>query len=89
MASETDERTPEQVTDPRLKTKHGVHVRVGQVWRDCDKRMSSGNRKCRVIAIDVVAGKAQMQSIYGYVAPTWVSIKRMHKHSTGWELVNE
>lgn len=67
-------------------TKEGIEVKSGQVWRDLDKRM--GNRQCRVV--DVADGKARMQSIHSATVPaTKVSIKRMHKNSTGWVLVQE
>jgi hypothetical protein len=70
-----------------LTTRDGVRVEVGQVWRDCDKRMSSGNRKCRVVEVDTEKGKARMQNIHGPVPATWVSVRRMYRHATGWELV--
>jgi len=74
------------VSDP-LVTKEGIRVEVGQLWRDLDKRM--GDRVRRVEAIvDSVNGKVRM------VAPNGrgrfmsvVSVRRMHKHSTGWVLV--
>lgn len=67
-------------------TKDGVEVRVGQVWKDLDKRM--GNRQCRVVAVE--NGKAKMQSIHSEQVPsTRVSICRMHKISTGWALVKD
>lgn len=69
-------------------TKEGIEVRPGQVWRDLDKRM--GNRNARVL--EVVAGKAKMErcrpdgATYGG-STTRVAVRRMHKSSTGWELV--
>lgn len=61
-----------------LSTKDGVEVAVGQRWRDCDKRMRG-----RVRTIDAISnGKVRM-----IPGRTWVSISRMYKHSTGWELV--
>ena len=61
------------------KTKDGVMVMVGQVWRDLDRRMYG--RTCEVI--EVADGKATMQG----VKRTKVSISRMHYHHNGWELV--
>jgi len=70
-----------------ITTRDGILVVIGQVWRDCDKRSSSGNRKCRIVEIDAKRGKARMQNIHGPVPATWVSIRRMYSHSTGWQLV--
>ena len=56
---------------------------VGDIWQDCDKRMAG--RRCRVVAVN--GSKAQLQNIAGPVPPTWVSIRRMYPHSTGWRLV--
>jgi hypothetical protein len=68
-----------------LTTKHGVQVAVGQLWRDCDKRMN--DRRRYVIEIDVQAGEVRMGVTQYDESGTWVSVRRMHKHSTGWELV--
>lgn len=65
-------------------TKGGVQVEVGQVWLDLDKRMEG--RKRVVVALEgdkAVLGHPTMPS-----APNArVSIRRMHKGSTGWALV--
>lgn len=66
-----------------IVTKEGITVRVGQLWRDLDKRMC---RTCRVTFIDEKNGKAHMETIG---RKTKVSISRMHKNSTGWALVSE
>lgn len=60
-------------------TKEGIEVKVGQVWRDLDKRM---NYRTRTV-VTVQDGKAHMD---GH-PKTKVSIRRMHKSSSGWELV--
>ena len=60
-------------------TKDGIEVKVGQVWKDLDKRMA--NRTRTVVA--VMDGKAHMDG----PTKTKVSISRMHKSSTGWVLV--
>lgn len=68
-------------------TKEGIEVKRGQVWRDLDKRMN--NRECRV---GVVAnGKAQLFTLVNGQAgkASTVSIRRMHKSSTGWALVKD
>jgi hypothetical protein len=77
----------EQGTTKAMTTRDGITVEIGQVWRDCDQRMSGGNRKCKVVELNPHMGKAKMQNVHGPVPATWVSIRRMHKHSTGWELV--
>lgn len=68
-------------------TKEGIEVKPGQVWKDLDKRQEG--RQCKVMAIE--NGKAKMQHYArGRLgSKTTVSIRRMHKHSTGWELVIE
>jgi len=71
----------------RHVTKEGIEVWPGQCWRDLDHRM--GDRKRYVIAIDDEKGKAQMADSMTSRHTTWVSIRRMHKHSTGWALVSD
>lgn len=71
-------------------TKEGIEVRIGQVWRDLDKRMN--NRHC--IVEDVNEGKALMSRCrpdgsWRSSNHTKVSVSRMHKSSTGWALVQE
>lgn len=62
-------------------TKEGIEVKPGQVWRDLDKRMH-GRQKT---VLKVEGGKAHMDG----VPKTKVSIRRMHKSSTGWALVRD
>ena len=64
-----------------IVTKEGVTVKVGQVWRDLDKRFV---RDAEVVFVDAELGKAHMRT---GGRETKVSIKRMHKSSTGWALV--
>lgn len=68
-------------------TKEGIEVKLGQVWEDLDKR--SYGRHCKVMSIE--DGKAKMQHYArGQLgSKTTVSIRRMHKHSTGWKLISE
>ncbi len=72
-------------------TKEGIEAAKGQVWRDLDKRMLSGNRHCRVEAVR--NGKAIMflctadGRLINVTREVKVSIARMHKSSTGWALV--
>ena len=61
-------------------TKEGVEVKPGQVWRDLDKRMQGR----LVTVVSVADGKAQVTN---GVTKTRLSIQRMHKTSTGFELV--
>lgn len=68
----------------------GIVVKVGQVWRDLDKRMEG--RHCKIIA--VLDGRAHMNRCLpnGRVttqAVTKVGILRMHRGSTGWALVSD
>lgn len=66
-------------------TKEGVVVKVGQIWEDLDTRM--GGRRRRVV--DVYHGMAVMGSVQTGSSPTKVQVKRMHKCSTGWKLVED
>lgn len=71
-------------------TKEGIEVQIGQVWKDLDKRMN--DRHVKVVALE--DGKAVVTrctasggpTVYGEVR-TRLSVRRMHKHSTGWALV--
>lgn len=83
IAAMVDSESPEV-------TKDGIAVRVGQVWKDLDKRMDG--RHCKVIA--VVDGRAHMNRCApnGRVSSdsvTKVAIARMHRGSTGWTLVGD
>lgn len=62
-------------------TKEGIEVKAGQVWRDLDKRMNGRT----VTVIFATAGVARVKG----ARTTELSISRMHRHSTGWELVTE
>jgi len=75
-------RSNEGLGNERIKmniTKEQIEVEVGQVWRDLDKRM----RKRTVKIVKVENGFA----FYESARNGRLSIKRMYKHSTGWELV--
>lgn len=61
-----------------------MNIQPGQVWRDRDKRMRSGNRRCRILSIE--NGRVVMQSIHSTIRPTKVSLKTLEKR---WELVRD
>lgn len=67
-------------------TREGITVRVGQVWRDLDKRM-----KRTVTVEDVVqaspAPYAFVRSSAGVASR--IRITRMHKHGQGFALVSD
>ncbi len=69
-------------------TPEGIKVKVGQRWRDLDKRMT--NRICRVVGFDLT-GKWPIafmgNPLFPYMKATRVMVRRMKKGSTGWELV--
>jgi hypothetical protein len=70
-------------------TREGVEVRPGQVWRDLDKRMDGR----LVQVVEVTNGKAYVVRVSGngMVNPfgrSRISVARMHRSSTGWELVS-
>jgi hypothetical protein len=81
---DNDQQRPSVIANT---TKEGIHVKRGQLWRDLDKRMTG--RVCRVGKVE--NGKAQMFVMVNGQAgkSTMVSIRRMHKGSTGWQLVQE
>ncbi len=69
-------------------TREYVIVKVGQVWRDLDKRMNG--RCCKIIAVH--SGMATMANCspngdWPSSRHTHTLIRRMHKSSTGWALV--
>lgn len=66
---------------PENVTKEHVTVRVGQLWKDLDKRM--GGRIVKVISVS--DGKASVETI-GTGRTSVLSIRRMYNHSTGWHL---
>lgn len=80
------------------KTREGIEVKVGQVWQDLDKRMDG--RTVLVENIDYTSDRAcngpvaEVRSCYGPNNVTIgsisrISIRRMHKHSTGWKLIKD
>ena len=68
-------------------TKDGIEVKVGQLWRDCDRRVGVRIRRVAAITND---GRALMAHPETDKYPTTkVSIRRMYRHSTGWVLVKD
>jgi hypothetical protein len=66
-------------------TKDGIEVQIGQVWKNCDRR-NRGEVKKVVGIID--AGNDTCAILYSdYGKRSNVKVRRMYKHSTGWELV--
>lgn len=66
-------------------TKEGIEVKVGQVWRDLDKRMAGRE----VTVLEVADGKARVGRAGSSIKATRLSVSRMHKSSTGWVLVSQ
>ncbi len=64
--------------------KDGVEVKIGQVWRDCDKRTMYGTRTVEVVGLNTEGEKVQVKSSNRV---TWISLRRMYKHATGYVLV--
>lgn len=64
-------------------TKEGIEVKAGQVWRDLDRRMNG-----RTVTVEWVSVDGTVARVKG-ARSTQLSINRMHRHSTGWELVKE
>jgi len=61
--------------------KDGIEIKVGQVWRDCDRR---AHRTVEVIGLRPDDKKVQVKSGNRL---TWISLRRMHKHASGYVLV--
>ena len=69
-------------------TKDGVVVKVGQVWRDLDKRTRRTVTVERIIERPAGHGwHAEVISSNG--ARSRIAIKRMHRHGQGFALVSE
>lgn len=62
-------------------TRDGIEVRVGQVWRDLDRR--ANGRTITVVRVDARGGFAW----YSEPRRGRISISRMHRHHNGWTLV--
>lgn len=65
-------------------TKDGIEVKAGQVWRDLDRRMGG-----RTVIVEWVSVDGKVARVKGARSTTQLSIRRMHRHSTGWELVKD
>lgn len=69
-------------------TKEGVEVKPGQIWRDLDRRC--GGRLVKVL--DVSDGRVSVRPCTPNgnevlsMRKTKLSISRMHRGSTGWQL---
>ncbi|WP_328689811.1 hypothetical protein OHA74_11975 [Streptomyces phaeochromogenes] len=71
-----------QVQQEKNTTREGILVCRGQIWEDFDTRQS----KRRVVVESVADGEAQVRDHYGTKHST-ISVSRMHRHSTGFRLV--
>lgn len=65
-------------------TRDGIEVLPGQEWRDLDWR-ARGRTKHVIRVTDGYAIMGAKMDSTKYL--TRVAIRRMHKHSTGWQLV--
>lgn len=63
-------------------TRDGIEVKPGQIWRDLDRRQDGRT----VTVVSVTDGKARVTD---GVTATTLSIRRMHQHSTGFQLVRD
>ncbi|MFM9539971.1 hypothetical protein [Streptomyces turgidiscabies] len=71
-----------QAQSEKNTTHEGILVRRGQIWEDLDTRQS----RRRVVVESVADGEAQVRDHYGTKHST-ISVSRMHRHSTGFRLV--
>lgn len=74
-----------------VTNKHGVAIRRGQIWRDCDKRMFARY----ALVFDVADGRVIMHrctangKVVDALREIRIAVSRLHKCSTGWELVRD
>lgn len=73
--------TGSEPANPNI-TREGIEVKPGQKWMDLDSRM----RGRIVTVVSVEDGKAHVVTS---TSKTRLSVRRMHKHSTGFKLVSE
>ncbi|MFI8089072.1 hypothetical protein ACIF9R_12250 [Streptomyces sp. NPDC086080] len=71
-----------QAKQEKNTTREGILVRRGQIWEDLDTRQDQR----RVVVEFVKNGRARVRAHYGTRRST-ISVSRMHKHSTGFRLV--
>ncbi|MEU9267232.1 hypothetical protein AB0E04_17530 [Streptomyces sp. NPDC048251] len=71
-----------QAQQEKNTTREGILVCPRQIWEDLDTRQS----KRRVVVESVADGEAQVRDHYG-TKHSALSVSRMHKHSTGFRLV--
>ena len=62
-------------------------IKVGQVWRDRDRRMYSGNRRCRIVAI--ADDRAHMKGVMDNSERPRLTRVRLRNLRAKWELVSE
>lgn len=70
-----------QTQQEKNTTREGILVRRGQIWEDLDTRQNQ-----RRVVEFVKNGRARVRAHYGTRRST-ISVSRMHKHSTGFRLV--
>lgn len=69
-------------------TKEGIEVKPGQVWRDLDKRMCN-----RLVHVGTVSNGFAFVRQWDalrcreFGRSSRISVQRMHRHSTGFQLV--
>ncbi len=67
-------------------TREGIEVKVGQVWRDLDKRVKR-TVTVQSVHTDATHPYAIVKSSFGPVSR--IRIDRMHKHAQGFALVED
>ncbi|MCQ9179046.1 hypothetical protein KMT30_08365 [Streptomyces sp. IBSBF 2953] len=86
MSAATDtsaEDDDAQVQQEKNTTREGILVCPGQIWEDLDTRQNLR----RVVVEFVKNGRARVRAHYGTRRST-ISVSRMHKHSSGFRLVD-
>ena len=63
-------------------------VRVGQIWKDWDKRFRDGDPRCFEI-VEIVGGKFAMCKNTETGRITRIAIIRLRPNATGYKLVSE
>lgn len=82
VPTDTSAQDNAQAQQEKNTTRDGILVCPGQIWED----LGSRQHMRRVIVESVAKGRARVRVHYGSRRST-VSVSRMHRHSTGFRLV--
>jgi hypothetical protein len=67
-----------------MRTPEGIEVRLGQVWRDNDRRYDIGDMT--VVELDLDKQRVRVRRPTN---KTWIALKRLRNNSTGYQLIKD